>query len=1152
MPPSEPKDIEKEAESQMARVNDFASTTDPRLGSTLLPGPIAAVISTTTGVASLGVQVGTRVGAWTIYGFRESTLKSLSVSRSIAEHVLVLAGRDVAARSGGELGRQEAASILQKSISILHAGISTTSFIASTGFHLGEACLQSVSGSTIHLLSMLNSICGSTESSKAVASVISLLTNELNKPEGGEIITYWDIVVAVIGFVMLQRWGRRQTQIDFRAAGGEETIWDTVIDDRGWRADVVGTRRKALITLNNSAAVNRVSFSGLDEEDNFEVLERGTLFDAQQMELAPSTQIMPSDEDIRERILNQLPQGAHAIITSELTAVKTIKVELYGTDAAHIEPPPGTIMVAERLDHSSAMNGDRPSQTVVFRAKVNGSHTAEIEPIDPSRLILSDEKCADDDHEGVFMAVPSKSTASSSTVEPKSGDLKNDSDREVQETPFKFPTTTANQKKSRKPMFSNISPPDFKTSRIPQVKLTKEKHQSTKHSKDGVIKKALRTLSPSSSVVTMKETPVKRREIKPLPQLPPLTPMRDLSPPRLHPLSTLSNGHTPRTSPIIVASPQQATSESYFTIHETRHDSTMSQTETYSVHSVDSRPGSPTFSRTHTRTVNGISHTKSEIALSVKGSEVHSESPTHHHHHHRSRSFVPSLYSMGSKHSGEAVILAAKRPPVPRKSIYEDDKMLELLTEQGKVPGIFPDQHMVRTVRRFARFATAVYGDNFLRFMGLKESNENLSKSSELVELDIPHEHNSFSNYIGLPADTILMSTFRDPHGIVANNGWSTSTMGLLFHFISIDHDSKAIVLTCRGTLGFEDVLTDMTCDYDDIYWQGQRYQVHKGIHASARRLLWGSSTRVMLTLQRALNEHKDYGVVLCGHSLGGAVAAVVAILISEPAPGNSSSQKFVTGTPPKLLPSTTTPSTYLPTSADNFPITPVPLPPGRPIHVYAYGPPATFSEPLRLATRGLITTVVNAGDIVPCLSLGTLHDFRTAAVHLKHDTSDAMTQVKARVWSRITSTFSLTTPAPSSATPGLLVPEHIAGSGVGEDTWSWQTLRTLRAAMKNPKLVPPGEVFIVETTQVYDRLSADVKQEARYGYGAEGQTKDDRTERLYEALGRPATRVQFKLVRDVETRFGELRFGRDMFTDHSPGRYESKLGALEAGVCED
>lgn len=103
---------------------------------------------------------------------------------------------------------------------------------------------------------------------------------------------------------------------------------------------------------------------------------------------------------------------------------------------------------------------------------------------------------------------------------------------------------------------------------------------------------------------------------------------------------------------------------------------------------------------------------------------------------------------------------------------------------------------------------------------------------------------------------------------------------------------------------------------------------------------------------------------------------------------------------------------------------------------------------------------------------------------------------------------------------------------------------------MTNTKLVPPGEVFVLETTQVFDRLGADVKQEARYGFGAE-ESKDDRTERLYQALGRPATRVQFKLIRDVEGRFGELRFGRDMFGDHSPGRYESKLSALEAGVCE-
>ena len=294
-----------------------------------------------------------------------------------------------------------------------------------------------------------------------------------------------------------------------------------------------------------------------------------------------------------------------------------------------------------------------------------------------------------------------------------------------------------------------------------------------------------------------------------------------------------------------------------------------------------------------------------------------------------------------------------------------------------------------------------------------------------------------------------------------------------------------------------------------------------------------------MMVIKEALMALPDYGLVLCGHSLGGAVAALVAVLISEPAP-ESSAQAFVTSQPPKLLASST--------MSPREPAAPIVLPPGRPIHVYAYGPPATFSEPLRLATRGLITSVVNAGDIVPCLSLGTLHDFRTAAVHLKHDTSDAVNQVKARVWQRIMHAFSLSAPGSSAGPPE---PEFIAGDGVGEDNWAWTTLQVLREAMDNTKLVPPGEVFVLETTQVYDRLGADVKQEARYGFGAE-ESKDDRTERLYQALGRPATRVQFKLIRDVVGRFGELRFGRDMFGDHNPGRYESKLSALEAGVCEE
>lgn len=1018
-------------------------------------------------------------------------------------------------------------------MSLLHKAISTFSFMASTGFYMGESLLDSGSGISIQALSTVNSICGSTESSRAVASVIHLLTHELNKPEDGEVIKYREIVFAVIGFVLLQRWGRRKTQIDFRNAGGEVPIWDMVIDDKGWRADVVGTRRKENVLL-KPAMGHTVSFSSPDGEEDLEVLEKDTLFENQHIDFDAANEVDLSDEELKDRIMAQLPEGARAVISSQTVTARTIKVELFNADTAHIEAPPGTVMVSERLNHESGADKETPSQTIFFRTALKRSSSSEVHPTDKLRLTSIDDAMDVDDQDGLVMM--GGLTAGKDELDTERLDRDNHGNSKKLKGP------TANEKKSRKPIFAyGQSAEDTGKSRVANVKSPKSKPvQIPKQEKEGKIKKALKTLSPSSSVTAMRDAPnilPRRRNdaAKPLPKLPTMTSTLNMSPQRLQPLSSLSNGHTPKTSPIMVGSPEETATSSYFTVHETRRDSKMSQTDTYSIHSVDSRPGSPTFNRSQSKV---ISHTKSEIGLSVQGSEARPDSTASLRHHSRSKSFVPSLYSMGSKHSGEAVVLAPKRP-IPRKSIYEDNNMVDLLMAEGKVPAIFPDRHLAKTVRRFARFATAVYGFNFMQVMGLLEEQDYKKMSRELIKLDVPHEHKNFAAYTGLPADTILRSSFVDPEGITGNTEWSSSALGPLFHFISLDHDSKAVVLTCRGTLGFQDVLTDMACDYDDIYWQGQRYRVHKGIHHSARRLLSGTSRYVMTTIKKALEENPDYGLILTGHSLGGAVAAVVAIMISEPAP-NSSSQSFVTGAPPKLLPSAAMAFTEY--SA------PIPLPRGRPVHVYAYGPPATFSEPLRLATRGLITTVVNAGDIVPCLSLGTLHDFRTAAVHLKHDTSDAMSQVRARVWQRIMAAFSLST-SPSATGPPA--PEFIAGDGVGEDTWAWATLKTLRAAMSNDKLVPPGEIFLLETTQVFDRLGADVKQEARYGFGAD-EGNDGETAKMYQALGRPATRVQFKLIRDVSTRFAELRFGRDMFTDHSPGRYEYKLGLLEKGVCED
>ncbi|PQE20445.1 lipase protein [Rutstroemia sp. NJR-2017a BBW] len=310
---------------------------------------------------------------------------------------------------------------------------------------------------------------------------------------------------------------------------------------------------------------------------------------------------------------------------------------------------------------------------------------------------------------------------------------------------------------------------------------------------------------------------------------------------------------------------------------------------------------------------------------------------------------------------------------------------------------------------------------------------------------------------------------------------------------------------------GFEDVLADMTCDYDELVWRGKAYKVHMGIHASARRLLDGGASRVIATLKAALEEFPHYGLVMCGHSLGGGVSALLAVMISEPAINGTS---FVTSHNQSPL--------YITNGEVGTSSVDLQLPPGRPVHVYAYGPPATMSPSLRLATRGLITTIVNGQDLVPYLSLGLLHDLQAVALAFKNDDSGAKGEVKSRVWTGMSNSFS----EKWYGQPGR-------GSEEEDDKWAYSALKALRASMLSTKLLPPGEVFMVEAMPVLKR-NAFTKDEGEHA-----------------GLGKPATRSILKYVRDVEKRFGEVRFGGSMLLDHSPGRYESSLGALARGVLD-
>lgn len=393
-------------------------------------------------------------------------------------------------------------------------------------------------------------------------------------------------------------------------------------------------------------------------------------------------------------------------------------------------------------------------------------------------------------------------------------------------------------------------------------------------------------------------------------------------------------------------------------------------------------------------------------------------------------------------------------------------------TTQQIVTKKFPPGHITQNMAKYMRFATASYGQSFMSVLGVGKY---YSPYGGYNGGTSPHsEHYAFANHTGLDLNDILLSSYSDS-AIDDKAGIP------LVHFVSIDHKAKAVVLTIRGTLGIEDILTDLTCDYEIMEWSNDKWKAHGGMLRCAQ-ILKRRTSRVLSTIRQALESMgEEYGLVICGHSLGGGVGAILGILLSE----IRSDGVFVTS--------------HKQAQAHSFA-----LPANRRIHCFAYGPPASISEELRVKTRGLITSVIYGLDIVPCLSLGVLRDFQNVALAFKNDQEGIAADIRKRFIAQFASRH---------------IPLSVHDS---DDDYLWELLTKLRGVMHSEKLVPPGEVYHVSTNTVFE-------------------THDGKTKR--------ATRIIGKVIVDVEKRFGEPVFGRGIF-HHSPLYYERATRTLEMGVC--
>ncbi|KAI1472197.1 uncharacterized protein F4812DRAFT_2269 [Daldinia caldariorum] len=1121
----------------------------PSAGRTLLPSPIANAVSLAARSTSFALRIGTFIGGYGLGAAKFTTLSSLELGRGILEGILSRAGRDVIARAQSELGKSDAESILERSLETLHQTMSQIVFWTATGFHVTGTTVSTASQISQLFLSVLDQFFGSTDSSRAIASIITLIRREFQNPATGaqgEKVGVIDLVLGLCGLAYLQNRCKKMIQGESRRLYQEEVVWDVVLLDDGERVDIDGedvyiSRHDGGPLLDrHGQMVEAVTQDGLnwngDGDDE-----------------------MPEAE-LQQQILRSLPKDAQVSITTSTTTTKTITVDISGTPLIPVLSLPGVDVVKREINSSediSPENGEAgPSYRVVYRISRNNMKNMAIDSDTDEdtqsrvELVGDGELRSPDTHRpDQPPPVPPKAARPTFASSAKGkGSVKGDhlcyQDRYSNNLtgsrfgPPKDRTSSlashkqgsehaANQKRTRKPLDDSRQSSQA-TLTVPaslgSVKYSTKKLESPPTLKGNekrsgirdVLRKGSVLLNRDSSSENLQTHNAKSKALmkppwgsnKPLQSKLPISQKRDFSernpnliphnePPQ-SPRRGSPNHFTSRDlgdggSSIIHGSPLRA---KYASLQGKRRNSVVSQTDTFSVHSFESRPSSPLLQRNEARIHNSISYSETGHDTGVQ----YPRSPSRGHKRITSEHrdfYSPSIYTLQTRDSQMSLVPSSFR----QRSAYSGSEAVDSLRRTGTVDGIFPKFHLLRNITRYSRYASAAYGSNFLKFMGITK------ELPILKALDETHRDvRSFAHHTELPPDSILLSSFIDHQGGSDSTG-STDTGVPLVHTIAIDEESKAVVLSCRGTLGFEDVLADMMCEYDDLFWRGKPYKVHKGIHASARRLLYGGDGRVLATLKEALEEFSDYGLVLCGHSLGGAVTALLGAMLAEPA---STGTAFVTSAEPhqRLL-----------ASGQSHQTNPhICLPPGRPIHVYAYGPPSTMSPSLQKATRGLITSTVHGNDLVPYLSLGVLHDFQAVALAFKTDNNDAKAEVRRRIWEGLQS--------------GLANKWYNNGSKRSheeEDQWAYAALKTLRTSMMSSKLLPPGEVFSVESTPALRRdafLQAGTDQ-----------------------VGRPATRIVFKYIRDVEARFREIRFGSGMLLDHSPGRYEDALRRLTLGV---
>ncbi|XP_057272847.1 diacylglycerol lipase-beta isoform X1 [Pezoporus wallicus] len=157
--------------------------------------------------------------------------------------------------------------------------------------------------------------------------------------------------------------------------------------------------------------------------------------------------------------------------------------------------------------------------------------------------------------------------------------------------------------------------------------------------------------------------------------------------------------------------------------------------------------------------------------------------------------------------------------------------------------------------------------------------------------------------------------------------------------FVALDHKKEAIVVAVRGTLSFEDILTDLSADCEDLTLEDvlENGFVHKGITQAANYIYQKLINDGILN--QAFTIAPEYKLVIVGHSLGGGTASILAIMLRN-----------------------------------SFPT----------LRCYAFSPPGgLLSKSLADYTKRFIVSVIVGKDLVARLSMPNMEDLKRRIVRI-------------------------------------------------------------------------------------------------------------------------------------------------------------------------